>query len=281
MIIMDQEKANQYLMTAVQAALSAGSAISAIYRSGFTITEKEDLTPLTEADLAAHRIILEALSPGGELIISEEGRSAGQEEMNPGSFWLVDPLDGTKEFIRRNGEFTVNIAFIESQRPVLGVIYAPVMDMLYFGLEGSGAFAVRKASRQCPPVISYDTLLAKSVTLKCGPQKTVLTVAASRSHFSPETGSLIKKLESGFRVKLLSKGSSLKLTAVAEGSADVYPRLAPTMEWDTAAGDAILRAAGGSCRIYPEGTLMTYQKPGFRNPSFVACADPLLPLIFP
>ncbi len=231
-------------------ARDAGEAILAIYNTDFDVRRKDDASPVTEADEAAEAVILKGLARIAPDIpvIAEESVAAGHiPDVSGGRFWLVDPLDGTKEFINRNGEFTVNIALIENGTPVLGVVYAPAIRRMFCGYGAS-------ATGDGAPIE------AKPV-----PEKG-LTVIASRSHRDYKTEEFLE----AYDVKeLKSAGSSLKLCLIAAGEADMYPRLGRTMEWDTAAGHAVLRAAGGSVTTV-EGAPFVYGKPGFENPFFVA-----------
>ncbi|WP_207461480.1 3'(2'),5'-bisphosphate nucleotidase CysQ [Azospirillum sp. SYSU D00513] len=235
----------------------AGQVILRFYNDGTTVSTKADGSPVTQADKAAESVILPALhhmAPGIP-IVSEEAFSEGRRpDISGGRFWLVDPLDGTKEFISRNGEFTVNIALIEGGRPVLGVVYAPATGDLYAG-AGPGTAVHWVEGRHDYPI-------------KVRPSPAVgLTVVASRSHGDPgETETFL----AGFNVKeRISCGSSLKFCAVAEGKADLYPRFGPTSEWDTAAGHAVLLAAGGRVE-QPDGSPLVYGKDDILNPHFIA-----------
>jgi 3'(2'), 5'-bisphosphate nucleotidase len=228
-----------------------------VYRSGDTgETSKSDNSPLTLADLAAHRIIVDALPrlTLGIPILSEEAADIPyQVRAQWTRFWLVDPLDGTKEFIKRNGEFTVNIALIEHGVPVLGVVYAPVPDVCYFGAVGAGVF-VRRGNAAVQPI-----------TVKPHVAGEPIKVVASRSHRDERTEALLEKLGAH---QCISMGSSLKLCLVAEGAAHFYPRLGPTMEWDTAAAHAVVSAAGGTvCDM--TGEELHYNKADLHNPEFL------------
>jgi 3'(2'), 5'-bisphosphate nucleotidase len=257
---------DELLNTAIKAALQAGKAIMKIYESDdYGVEEKEDKSPLTKADREAHNIIMEHLSPLGIPVLSEEGKNIPfQERKDWKSLWIVDPIDGTKEFIKRNGEFTVNIALIENQIPVLGVIYCPALNILYYG-DTNGAFKIENINkdnyeqRVDPIKLPHTTQDPKS-----------RTVVASKSHLSPETEVYIKKLEQQYgQVKTISKGSSLKLCMVAEGIADEYPRFAPTMEWDTAAGQAICMASGCDVIDQSTGKTMIYNREELLNNWFL------------
>ncbi|MDD3443963.1 MAG: 3'(2'),5'-bisphosphate nucleotidase CysQ [Zavarzinia sp.] len=239
-------------------ARDAGAEIMKIYESDFDVREKGENDPVTDADVAAEAVILAGLAKlSPEIpVIAEELAAAGK--LPPGnpaawsSFWLVDPLDGTKEFIKKNGEFTVNIALIEDGIPVLGVVYVPAKGTTYAG-HGMGTATVRRQG--LPP---------QSIKVRPVPPSG-LTVVASRSHRDKETDDYLADLPVD---QIISAGSSLKFCLVAEGQADLYPRLGPTMEWDTAAGHAVVLSAGGTVSTF-EGAALSYGKPEFRNPKFV------------
>lgn len=238
-------------------AQKAGDAIMEIYVKDFDIEYKEDKSPLTEADKKANEIIVDGLNALKIIfpILSEEGRDIPFDERKDWEyFWMVDPLDGTKEFIKKNNDFTVNIALIYQNTPILGVVYAPALNEMYWAKQGAGAF---KNHVRLPFSVN-DT-----------PEK-ILTVVASKSHLSKETEMFIEALKGTTKqLTFVSKGSSLKLCMIADGSADIYPRLAPTMEWDTAAADAIVREAGKTTYEYPQNTLLVYNKENLLNPWFV------------
>ena len=232
-----------HLITAITAALQAGKAILEIYHSGdFDIEIKGDYSPLTKADKASHNVIMSYLDKTNIPVLSEEGRDITYDERKEwNQLWIVDPIDGTKEFIKRNGEFTVNIALIENQCPLIGVIFVPVKGELYFSSKEMGAFKV------AVDLEDYDlgALLAKASKLPLQREDNTFTIVASRSHMSTETQDYLNQMRDLHgEVNLISKGSSLKLCMVAEGTANCYPRFAPTMEWDTAAGQAICEHAG-------------------------------------
>ena len=244
-------------------AKQAGSAIMAIYGTDdFAVEYKNDNSPLTAADKASHEVIMAGLEKHfPEIpILSEEGADIPYDvRKNWQRFWLVDPLDGTKEFIKRNGEFTVNIALIEGGNPVLGVVFVPEQDKLYWGVDGKGAW-VQQGSNE-----------PKSIRVRKSDSENGLTVVMSRSHPSPELEAYLKDIKVA---ESLPVGSSLKLCVVAEGKADLYPRLGPTMEWDTAAGHAVVVAAGGEVKT-PEGKGLEYNKNVLLNPCFVVRAGRL------
>jgi len=234
---------NNLLNTAIIAALEASKAILDIYHSGaFDIEIKGDNSPLTKADKASHNVIMSYLETTGIPVLSEEGRDIPYKERKLWKqLWIVDPIDGTKEFIKRNGEFTVNIALIENQKPIIGVIFVPVTGELYFSSKDLGAYKVALDLED----YDLEALLEKANKLPLQREDNTFTIVASRSHMSAETEGYIEKMRDLHgEVNLISKGSSLKLCMVAQGTANCYPRFAPTMEWDTAAGQAICEHAG-------------------------------------
>lgn len=271
------ETTTALLNIAIRAALAAGRDIMNIYtdpNADFGIERKADNSPLTRADKAAHARIMSFLEPTGIPVLSEEGTQLPYSTRRTWHrLWVVDPLDGTKEFIKRNGEFTVNIALVEDAVPVLGVIYVPVKNELYYGIQQEGIRKVIVSSvgpYPCVwPIGVADNL---SNTQGYGPTETnrPFTVVASRSHLSPETEAFINELRKLHPdLQLISSGSSLKICLVAEGKADIYPRHAPTMEWDTAAGDAIARAAGCEVINAQTGQPLIYNKEELHNPWFI------------
>jgi len=259
-----------FLNKAIQASLSAGKAIMDVYEIDFSVSLKTDKSPITEADRQAHHIISGALKETLIPLLSEEGREIPYDERkNWEYYWLVDPLDGTKEFVSRNGEFTVNIALIKNGIPILGVVYAPVPDVLYFASDEIGAYKI-EAFSSCKIDASWDDILMKSVKLPIKKDRNNFTIIASRSHMNEETLDYISKLKELHRnTEIISAGSSLKLCLIAENKADVYPRFGTTMEWDIAAGHAIVKYSGG--KVMQAGTTdeLKYNKPDLRNPFFV------------
>jgi 3'(2'),5'-bisphosphate nucleotidase len=248
----------------IRAALAAGAAMLPIYEAGTSASHKADGSPVTEADELAERMILEALSRAAPSVpvVAEEAAAAGQVPATDGTFFLVDPLDGTKEFLNRNGDFTVNIALIDHGTPVFGVVHAPAMNEIYVGVPGEGAYLATTA----------DGVAGAWTRLHVRPAPEQIAVVASRSHLTQETKDFVARFAVG---SFVSRGSSLKFCQVARGEADVYPRLGRTMEWDIAAGDAVLRAAGGTVTTLDTKT-MRYGKRNqandtdFANPFFVA-----------
>lgn len=236
------------------ASIDAGKAILEVYNSDdFGVELKGDNSPLTIADQKAHQIIVNHLAKIGYPILSEEGANIiFEERKNWEYYWLVDPLDGTKEFIKRNGEFTVNIALIKNGIPILGVVFAPVLDLLYWGNNEEGAW---KKENKLTPI-----KLSKPET------NDIKTIVASRSHLSLETQNFIDQYS---YAEVISMGSSLKFMLVAEGKAQIYPRFAPTLEWDTAAAHGIILAMEGKVLKWPEKVDIIYNKENLLNPSFV------------
>jgi 3'(2'), 5'-bisphosphate nucleotidase len=279
------------LLTALNAAKKAGKGILEIYHSGFEVEYKSNHSPLTIADKCSHEIIVAHLAdqtnhPLGALpVLSEEGKNIPFKERNKWEyFWLVDPLDGTKEFIKRNGEFTVNIALINHSRPVLGVIFVPDKNVLYFAVERLGAY--KCSSSDIIASISDSTSMKKKDELLriildgssklplhdslSTPPGSPKTIVGSRSHPTKELLEYVETMRKKYgRIRFMSAGSSLKLCMVAEGKADIYPRLGPTMEWDTAAGQAIVEQAHGSVLNSDTDESLQYNKKNLVNPWFI------------
>lgn len=258
----------ELLKTSIEAALEAGKAILEIYRSGdFDVEIKGDNSPLTKADIASHNKIVSYLEKTGIPILSEEGKNISYEERKSWKqLWIVDPIDGTKEFIKRNGEFTVNIALIENQRPQIGVIYVPATGELYFSTKDEGAFKTQLSEEE----FAVEEAMSNANKLPLSQENRPFTVVASRSHMSVETEKYVEEMrEKHGTVNLISKGSSLKLCMVAEGQADCYPRFAPTMEWDTAAGQAICEHAGFNVLDWKTKATMLYNRKELLNNWFL------------
>ena len=265
------------ILKVINIALKAGNAVMQIYKQDFIIEYKDDKSPLTTADKTAHQIINDGLSEISYFpILSEEGKKFSYEERkNWQYYWLIDPIDGTKEFIKKNGEFTVNIALIHKDTPVLGVVFAPAVNELYYAKKGEGAYKI-VLNDEYSALSEVDLKTAGKLPLKSqssNAKNSSLTIVASKSHLNRETQEFIDNLTSDIKdYTLISKGSSLKLLMVAQGSADIYPRLAPTMEWDTAAADVIVRESGKMTYRYIDNTEkepMKYNKEDLRNPWFV------------
>jgi len=263
----------QLLSLTIHASVEAGLEILKVYEKPIEVETKEDNSPLTAADKASHEAIKVFLDKTGIPVLSEEGKEiAFEERKNWNRLWIVDPLDGTKEFIKRNGEFTVNIALIENGFPVMGVIYVPVLNQLYFGWEKGAYFLSGKTPQELIELSKDIAALCKhcdslpSVSYADG----LTRIVASRSHNTPETDEFIQQTEkTRGKVELVSMGSSLKICLVAHGKADLYPRFAPTMEWDTAAGQAIAEASGKSFINYTTGKRMHYNRENLRNDWFL------------
>lgn len=265
------------LSEVIDIAVLAGKEIMDIYKKDFSIEYKDDKSPLTDADKHSNEVIIKGLKELDRQypILSEESKTVAFEERKDwDNFWLVDPIDGTKEFIKKNGEFTVNIALIENGEPVMGVVYAPALDTLYYGMKDFGAFRKTGTTLEKLPAEENDPDTSK-----------VIRVVASRSHLNEETSNFIDAVAAQYprcQIERVSKGSSLKLCMVAEGSADIYPRVAPTMEWDTAAAQGVVEAAGkGAYRFetFPASNVkfnetlksekLEYNKENLLNPFFV------------
>ena len=251
---------NKNLHIAIVASLLAGEEILKIYQKDFNIEFKDDKSPLTEADLASNKIIINKLKEVEIPIISEENKQIDyQVRKNWNQCWIVDPIDGTKEFIKKNGEFTVNISLVEKGIPKLGIIYVPVTKELYYtNFNKTKAYKtiISNADESIETLLFKDKDLIKPNVIK----ESKIKVVGSRSHMNEDTVQYVETLKENYEdVEIVSKGSSLKFCLVAEGKADVYPRFAPTMEWDTAAGQAICEAAG--LKVLDQGT----QKPMLYN----------------
>jgi len=258
----------ELLNIAIKASLEAGKRIMEIYdNESFDVDFKSDDSPLTKADLASHDIIISHLKDTDIPILSEEGKHLDYDIRKTWDrLWIVDPIDGTKEFIKKNGEFTVNIALVKNQIPILGVIYVPALNEIYFAEKELGSFK----SYSVTNFTSLSEIIEGSDQLPLAIEKETFTVVASKSHLSKETEDYIKELEKNHgEVITLSKGSSLKLCMVAEGMADEYPRFAPTMEWDTAAGQAICKYAGKTVYDYKTQKEMLYNRKELLNNWFL------------
>ncbi len=254
------------LQIALNAAIEAGKKILEVYRDDFSVTFKNDKSPLTLADQISHQTIASYLTDTGFPILSEEGADIDYTQRKTWKkFWCVDPLDGTKEFIQRNGEFTVNIALIENNYPLLGVVYVPVKDCMYWGGKEFGSFKLTDASKR----IQENKMEAKKTLPETNANR-LFTVVASRSHMNEPTRLFIENLKKQKGdLEIISAGSSLKICMVAEGVADVYPRFGPTMEWDVAAGQAIAEGAKSEVIQWPELTRLSYNKESLKNGPFI------------
>ena len=257
----DKARLQELLQPVCEIARRAGEAILRIYRQGFDVREKSDHSPLTTADLTSHELIsrqLRQLTPDLPILSEESGAIAYRERAAWRSYWLIDPLDGTREFIKRNDEFTVNIALITERRVGLGVVYLPTEEVCYFASEGGGAFK----QRSCEPAQGIHTRLST-------PDGTP-TVCASRSITGKSLRALLERIG---RYKLISVGSSIKTCLVAEGAADIYPRFGMTYEWDTAAPQCVLQEAGGRLVDLQLSPLRYNTKDSLLNPAFIAVGD--------
>lgn len=260
------------LFNILQTAHEAGNVILKIYAKYFEVEFKDDNSPLTKADQKANSVITGNLIKAypNIPILSEESKAIPYKKRKDWEyFWLIDPLDGTKEFVKKNGEFTVNIALVHKGKPILGIVYVPVKEVLYFGQEVSGAYKLESASilDNCK---NMEDVIKNSMKLPLDYPGRSFTVVGSRSHMSNETMDYIRKLEKEHgKIDILSVGSSLKICMVAEGKADVYPRFGPTMEWDTCAGQAVAEFSG--CKVFEEceNKPLRYNKENLLNPWFI------------
>lgn len=257
---MNHDELKALLEGSVKLAKEAGERIMTIYDRDFSVVKKDDNSPVTEADMAAHAVIddgLEDMAPDYPLLSEESAAIPFEDRARWEYYWLVDPLDGTREFIKRNGEFTVNIALIHEHRAILGVVYAPALSLCYYGAQGLGAF---KQDGDKPPVAIHVQ----------SRHRDKVVVAGSRSHRGESLDRFLTNLGEH---ELLSMGSALKSCLVAEGAADIYPRLGPTSEWDTAAAQCIVEEAGGSLTDMQMQTLLYNTKESLLNPHFFVFGD--------
>ena len=249
----------------IKLAHAAGQKILAIYAQDFDVDYKDDSSPLTQADVASHHCILDGLrelTPNLPVLSEESSEEEKLNRMSWDTYWLIDPLDGTKEFIKKNGEFTVNIALVNNHQPVFGVVYAPALEVTYWGDKSSGAFKVEGQIERAIKVRSRSASCSDWI------------VVGSRSHQSDDFKAF---MEDYAEAEIVSMGSSLKLCLVAEGKADLYPRLGLTSEWDTAASQAVVEAAGGQVLAFPEMNPLrcNQDEDSLLNPHFLVCASPL------
>ena len=250
---------------AIKAAQEAGNKILKIYEKGFKTFTKTDNSPVTDADLQSNKIIKKILSVTKHSILSEEDVD-DKTRLSNDIIWIIDPLDGTSDFIDKTGEFTVMIALVQNQKPILGVIFVPAKGELYFSAREMGAFKVVVDLE----LYDVDSLIDRASKIPFERDDKTFTIVASRSHMSVETEEYVQQMKDKHgEVKLISKGSSLKLCMVAEGKADAYPRYATTMEWDTGAGDAICRMAGFQVLQYNSDQAVEYNKENLLNPWFL------------
>ncbi len=271
----------QHLLKTIQVSIKAGDAILDVYHSNFSVEHKADSSPITLADKRSHEIITTELRQFQIPILSEEGTEIPYEERKTwNKLWIVDPLDGTKEFVKRNGEFTVNIALVIDGKPCLGVVFIPVKEILYYAVQDMGAYRLengriiellRKESGEGEEPGFLNNIINHSTKLPASRAATYpFTITGSRSHTSPELEKFVeeKRREYG-NVEFVSAGSSLKFCLVAEGKADMYPRFGPTMEWDTAAGQAIVENAGTAVLDFHTRLPLAYNKENLQNPWFI------------
>jgi 3'(2'), 5'-bisphosphate nucleotidase len=244
---------DKQLELALGAAQKAGAAVMSYYEQILTVQHKQDGSPLTLADQASHLVIIDHLAGSGLVVVSEEGENL---HLAAERYWLVDPLDGTKDFLACNGEFTVNIALVDQGQPVLGVVFAPAIDTYYWGADGMGAWLIRKGA---------------STALSAQPRSTSLRMAVSRFHDHPDVNVFAA---CNSIVESIAIGSALKYGLLAAGEVDVFPRLVGSSEWDTAAGQALLEAAGGQVLDWRTGKALAYGKPRRRNPRLLAMRVP-------
>ncbi|MFP4226080.1 MAG: 3'(2'),5'-bisphosphate nucleotidase CysQ [Desulfobacterales bacterium] len=263
----------EYLPVMIKSAVSAGIAALDVYNQDFSVIEKSDHSPLTLADTRSHEIISQALEPTDIPVLSEEGKDIAYKDRKDWErLWIVDPLDGTKEFVKRNGEFTINIALVENHIAVMGVIYVPVLFLLYFGAFDRGAHRMKI---ETPEAVKTDTDVdrlmdtAARLEVEIDPSRTY-KIVGSRSHLTPEVEAFVEEKKGIYGdVEFVSAGSSLKFCQIAEGKADIYPRLGPTMEWDTAAGQVIAETAGARVYRHDTGEPLRYNKQDLKNPWFI------------
>jgi 3'(2'), 5'-bisphosphate nucleotidase len=256
--------------TALVAAIAAGKEILNVYDTDdFEVVSKADFSPLTKADKNAHQKIQEILQATRLPVLSEEGIHTPYEERRKWElFWLVDPLDGTKEFIKRNDEFTVNIALVQNNRPIAGLIYVPVFKTMYAAIIGIGAYKLVDPPADC----TFALMQQSGEKLPATTESAGYVVATSRSHMNAETQQYIEKLKLEHKnLSLTAVGSALKFALIAEGSVNIYPKNGTTMEWDSASGHAILKASGKNIFLHDLETELVYNKEDLRNPDFVAC----------
>ena len=263
---------NQQFLTAIQAALKAGAAISQIYhKHNYTITRKADQSPVTEADMESHRIIIQKLASTQLPVLSEEGEANLWNQIHQTNrYWMIDPLDGTQEFINQNGEFTVNIALIENKKPIWGIIYIPEQRQLYAGIKESGAWQWEDIDNHH---LTIQALQQKAITLPKREADNEYRIVGSKSHKTQTTDAFIARISEVINeIKIIRAGSSLKFCHIASGEADLYPRMDNIMEWDVAAGQAIIEAAGGQLKRWPDGGSILYNSRNMRYPTFLALA---------
>ena len=270
---METSELRVHLVTAINAAVAAGAVIMEVYNGDLEISYKADDSPLTLADRRANEVIMSHLKLSGIPVISEENKQIPYEDRKDWTVcWMVDPLDGTKEFIKRNGEFTVNIALIVDGAPVMGVIYTPATTDLYFAISAEKQAGKIRLNEQS---LSVNEILQNAEVLKPSAPDSYRRVVGSRSHMNDDTLAFLKSLQNGdsAQTEMVSVGSSLKFCLLSDNKADVYPRFAPTMEWDTAAGHAICKALDIKVYQQDQTNELQYNKPNLLNPYFIAAHE--------
>jgi 3'(2'), 5'-bisphosphate nucleotidase len=269
----NQNFIDTYLIsTAVRAAMCAGSEIMDVYcQQSFDVEYKSDKSPLTKADIRANAVIMAVLRETDLPILSEEGEHLPYEERQAWKrFWLIDPLDGTSEFVAKSGDFCVNVALIDNSEPILGVIYSPVKDIVWFGAMGFGAYKIEDATKVIDD-FSFDTFMNVAIKLPYRNTGDEFVFVTSRSNLNASTKKFIDTLSTEYtKTRIVHVGSALKFTVLADGMADLYPRFATTSEWDTGAGHAILRSMGGNVFQEDTNVPLVYNKANLDNPGFVA-----------
>lgn len=264
---------NNDFLIAINAAIKAGELIMSVYRSDDkSVSSKEDLSPVTRADILSHKYIVDTLSQTPWPVLSEEGNPTQWSEIKKNNrYWLIDPLDGTRDFINGNDEFTVNIALVENNRPTTGIIYVPCKAELFAGIKGSGAWHLKNITPDTS--VSSERFMQEAQKLPYLKQNNDFTIVGSKSHFTPQTESFIARISQYVSpVCFVRAGSALKFCRIATGEADLYPRMDSIMEWDTAAGQAIVEAAGGHVRRWPDGEPLMCNNADMRNSEFIAIA---------
>ncbi len=258
---------NNLLEIAIKASIDAGAAIMEIYDTDFAVQTKIDNSPITIADKKAHQLIYDQLLPTNIPVLSEEGDSISYETRKNWEYlWVVDPLDGTKEFVKRNGEFTVNIALIHNSTPIMGIIYIPVEQSLYFASDHIGSFKLSNINNKA---MTLKSILKIATKLPSIPETNFYKIVTSRSFLNTETKDYIESINNS-NIRQIAVGSSIKFCWLAEGKAQLYPRFGPTMEWDTAAGHAILKYAGGKLLRMHSDDELRYNRENLLNPNFIA-----------
>jgi 3'(2'), 5'-bisphosphate nucleotidase len=271
--MLKDESMKMLFISAINAAIRAGAKIMEVYESGeLHIKAKSDLTPLTLADTLAHEEIKSNLAVTRIPVISEEGRSIAYDERSSWDlFWMVDPLDGTDEFINRTSDFTVNIALIQNGYPTIGIVYAPAYKRIYFAVKERGSYHKNNVKPDINAQFNYDEMIENSVKLPIyNTNSNSLIVVTSRLHISPDTSDYVNELQKKYPdITVIRRGSSLKMCMLAVGKADIYPRLDTTWEWDTAASQLIAEEAGFTVCSVEDEKRLSYNKENMQNPWFI------------